>query len=81
MLEKLQYNFLKYFIYLFLEKGERNSNVWLPLMRSLLGGLAHNPGMYPDWELNQRPFGSQASAQSTEPHQPGPKIKTVVKSV
>ena len=25
-----------------------------------------------DWELNQRPFGPQAGAQSTEPHQPGP---------
>ena len=34
-------------------------------------GLAHNPGMCPDLELNQRPFGSQASTQSTEPHQPG----------
>ena len=27
--------------------------------------------MCPDWELNQRPFGSQACAQSTELHQPG----------
>ena len=35
------------------------------------GNLAHNPGMCPDWESNQRPFGSQAGAQSTEPHQPG----------
>ena len=26
------------------------------------------PGI--DWELNQRQFGSQASAQCTEPHQP-----------
>ena len=25
-----------------------------------------------DWELNWRPFGSQASTQSTKPHQPGP---------
>ena len=25
----------------------------------------------PDRELNQRPFGSQASTKSTEPHQPG----------
>ena len=33
--------------------------------------LACNPGMCPAWEVNQRPFGSQASAQSTEPHQPG----------
>ena len=35
------------------------------------GDLAHNPGMCPDWESNQRPFGFQAGAQSTEPHQPG----------
>ena len=35
------------------------------------GDLACNPGMCPDWELNQRPFGLQARAQSTEPHQPG----------
>ena len=36
--------------------------------------LAHNPGMCPDWESNQRPFGLQAGAQSTEPHQPGPEF-------
>ena len=35
------------------------------------GDLACNLGMRPDWESNQRPFGSQAGAQSTEPHQPG----------
>ena len=35
------------------------------------GDLARNPGMCPDWELNQGPFGSQAGTQSTEPHQPG----------
>ena len=34
-------------------------------------GLACNPGMYPDWESNQRLFGSQAGTQFTEPHQPG----------
>ena len=33
--------------------------------------LAHNPGMCPAQELNQQPFGLQASAQSTEPYQPG----------
>ena len=27
--------------------------------------------MCPDWESNRQPFGSQASTQSTEPHQPG----------
>ena len=35
------------------------------------GDLAHNPGMCPDWESNWRPFDLQASAQSTEPYQPG----------
>ena len=35
------------------------------------GALAHNPGMCPDWESNQQLFGSHASAQPTEPHQPG----------
>ena len=35
------------------------------------GDLALNPGMCPDWESNQRPFGLQACAQSTELHQPG----------
>ena len=29
--------------------------------------------MCPDWELNQQPFGLQASTQSAEPHQTGPK--------
>ena len=50
--------------YLFLERGEgkkkkreRNINLWLPLEYPLLGDLTDNPGMHPDWELNQRPFG------------------------
>ena len=34
------------------------------------GHLAYNPAMCPDWDLNWRPFSSQASAQPTEPHQP-----------
>ena len=38
------------------------------------GDLAQNPGMYPDWELNQWPFGLQVDAHSTEPHQPGQDI-------
>ena len=33
--------------------------------------MACNPGMCPDHESNRRPFGLQASAQSTEPHYPG----------
>ena len=35
------------------------------------GDLACNPGMCPDQELNRQPLGLQASAQSTESHQPG----------
>ena len=35
------------------------------------GDLACNPGMCPDWELNQWPFSSQTGTQSTDPHQPG----------
>ena len=35
------------------------------------GVLAGDPGMYPNRESNQLPFGSQASTHSTEPHQPG----------
>ena len=39
--------------------------------------LACNPGMCPDWESNWRPFGLQAGAQSTEPHQAGPLSKSI----
>ena len=35
-------------------------------------GLACNPGMCPDWELNQRPFTLWDNAQLTEPRQSGP---------
>ena len=35
------------------------------------GDLAHNPGMCPDWESNQQSLCLQASAQCTEPNQPG----------
>ena len=52
-------------------EGEKHQCVVASHMPST-GDLACNPGMCPDWELNQRPFGSQASTQSTEPHQPGP---------
>ena len=52
--------------------------MWLPLMRPPIGDLACSPGMCPDWEPNQQPFGSQAGTQSTEPHQPGPGV-TVLK--
>ena len=35
------------------------------------GDLARNPDVCPDWESNRGPFVSQASTQSTEPHQRG----------
>ena len=75
--------FLLFFtFYLFLERGtegerERRKH-WCTRDNQLVashmsptGDMAHNPGMCPDWELNRWPFGLQAPAQSTEPHQPG----------
>ena len=38
------------------------------------GDLAHNPGMCPDLERNQQPFGLQAGTQATEPQEPGLKV-------
>ena len=74
----LNFFFFFNFTYLFLEREdrkeqerERNTNVGLPLMRPPTGDLAHNPGIFPDWESNWQPFGSQVGTQSTEPHQPG----------
>ena len=64
------------FTYLFLEgkggrKRGRETSVCGCLLCAPYWDLACNPGMCPDQESNQRPFGSQACAQSTEPHQPG----------
>ena len=68
----------KYFIYLFLDRREgwekereRNINVWLPFRCSLLDTWPATQACALDWDSNLWPFGSQASAQSTEPHQPG----------
>ena len=75
---KFIYLFVNILFYLFLERGregERDGEKHQRVVASrgpLTGDLARNPGMCPDWELNLPPFGSQAGAQSTEPHQPGP---------
>ena len=68
------------FIYLFLERGkgrekerERETSMCACLSPGPHWDLAQNPGMYPDWELNQQPFGLQARAQSSDINQPGPK--------
>ena len=81
-LTALFFLFFKDFIYLFSERekggreGEKHPCVRDTATGCLLhtpptGDLACNPGMYPDGESNLWPFGSQAGAQSTEPHQPG----------
>ena len=63
----------KDFIYLFYfqREGKKHQCVVASGMPPT-GGLACNPGMCPDWESNQQPFGLQAGAHSTEPHQLGP---------
>ena len=58
------------------KEGERNIDVWekhwsVASRMPPNGDLVCNPGMFPDWESTQKPFGLQASTQSTEPHQPG----------
>ena len=69
----LHLNFFFKILFISRERGqeggrERNINVWLPLACSQLGDLAHNPGMCPDWELNPRPFGSQAISLNSLSH-------------
>ena len=69
-------SFINFLIFILREKGREGERVGekhqcvvashMPPTRD----LDHNPGMCPDWESNWQPFGSQASAQSTEPHQP-----------
>ena len=59
------FSFFKDFIYLFLERGregEREEEKYQCVLASHVaptGDLAHNPGMCPDWESDQWPFGSQ----------------------
>ena len=63
-------------MYLFLEREEgrekeKERNQLVASCTTPTGDLAQNPRMCPDGEQNQWPFGSQAGAPSTEPHQPG----------
>ena len=48
---------------------ERNISLWVA--SHTVPGLACNPGMCPDRELNQPAFGVQEDAQLTEPHKSG----------
>ena len=80
---KTSFFFFLDFIYSFTERweemekeGDKHQSVVAPWVTPT-GGQACNPGMCPDWESNQQPFGSwvpQASTQSIEPHHPGQNI-------
>ena len=69
--------FKRFYLFIFRERGmegEREGEKQHCVVASHVaptGDPACNPGMCPNWELNWWPFGSQASAQSTEPPQPG----------
>ena len=65
--------FFNDFIYFQRErKGEREVEKHQCVREVSMGCLlTYNLGTCPDWESNQRPFGSQASAQSSKPHQSG----------
>ena len=78
-------HYLFFFIlFYFLQRGregEREGEKHQCVIASFVpptGDLACNPGMCPDWELNQRPFGSHTGTQSTKPHQPGQKKLFVI---
>ena len=43
----------------------------LPLVCSPAGDGTHNPGTYPDWELNWQPSALWDNAQPIEPHLSG----------
>ena len=68
--------FKDFYLFIFRERGreggrEGEKHQCVVASQAHYGNLACNPGVCPDWESNQRPFGSQASTQFTEPHQPG----------
>ena len=53
-----------FYLFIFRERGregerERETSMCGCLSHGSHGDLVHNPGMCPDWELNQRPFDSQ----------------------
>ena len=53
------------------EEGEWNTSVWLPLLHPLLGTWPATQVCALWLGINQRHFGSQVRAQSTELYQPG----------
>ena len=69
------FSFFKFYLFIFRQRrreGERGKHQCVVASRAPpTGDLACKTGTCPDWESNQRPFGSQAGTQSTEPSQPG----------
>ena len=71
---QMMYFFKRFYLFNFRERGregEREGEEHQCVIASCIprtGDLAHNTGMYPDWDSNQQLFGSQGDAQSTELH-------------
>ena len=60
----------RFYLLIFTERGREGER---ERETSMCGCLwLTTPYWCPDWESNQQPFGSQARAQSTDLHQPGP---------
>ena len=79
--KSLLFPFLKrLYLFIFRQKGkkrEREGEKHQCVVASHVpptGDLACNPGIWSDSVSNRQPFGLQASAQSTEPHQPGREV-------
>ena len=72
-LKKLLFIFLRFHLFLEREEGREGEKHQCVVAshEPPTGDLVCNPGICPDWELNRRSFGSQASTQSTEPRLPG----------
>ena len=60
-------------------KGEKHQCV-VASHAPLTGDLAYNPGMCPDWELNQQPFGSQAGTHRLSHISQGKKNLSIMKN-
>ena len=71
------FSFFRFYLFIFRERGKEGEREGeehqcvVAFRASPTGDLAHNPGLCTNWESKRWPFGLQASAQSTEPHQPG----------
>ena len=69
----LFYFFFRFYLFIFRERGregEREGKKYQCAPPK--GDLAGNPGMGPDWESNQRPFGSQPALNSLSYTSQGP---------